>query len=131
MYKEGMYKAPVYIAIFMDKRVCFLEGSEFDYLEFIWSVDSVAMAIQNLMLKAVELGLGTVYIGVTNFRGIAEEVRKLAGLYENYYLVGGDSHWLSPAGTETSREASYARGDNPLHLATFLFPTPQPFLVEG
>lgn len=88
MYKEGMYKAPVYIAIFIDKRVRFLEGSEFDYLEFIWSVDSVAMAIQNLMLKAVELGLGTVYIGVTNFRGIAEEVRKLAGLYENYYLVG-------------------------------------------
>ncbi len=88
MYTEGMYRAPVYIAVFIDRRVRFLKGREFDEVEFIWSVESAAMAIENLMLKAVELGLGAVYIGVTNFRGIEEKVRGLAGLDENYYLVG-------------------------------------------
>ncbi|BAD84559.1 NAD(P)H-flavin oxidoreductase [Thermococcus kodakarensis KOD1] len=88
IYEEGMYRAPAYIAVFIDRRVRFLKGREFDEVEFIWSVESAAMAIQNLMLKAVELGLGTVYIGVTNFRGIEEKVRELAGLDENYYLVG-------------------------------------------
>ncbi|WP_457741920.1 nitroreductase family protein [Thermococcus sp.] len=88
MYEEGMYRAPVYIAVFIDREIRFLPGKEFDELEFIWSVESAAMAIQNLMLKAVELGLGTVYIGVTNFKGIDEKVRKLAGLDENHYLVG-------------------------------------------
>ncbi|MDI3475016.1 MAG: hypothetical protein PWQ79_204 [Thermococcaceae archaeon] len=88
IYEEGMYRAPVYIAVFIDRRVRFLKGREFDEVEFIWSVESAAMAIQNLMLEAVELGLGTVYIGVTNFSGIEEKVRELAGLDENYYLVG-------------------------------------------
>ncbi|CAD5244639.1 NAD(P)H-flavin oxidoreductase [Thermococcus camini] len=88
MYEHGMYRAPVYIAVFIDKNVRFLPGEEFDEPEFIWSVESAAMAIQNLMLKAVELGLGTVYIGVTNFPGIEEGVRELAGLDENHYLVG-------------------------------------------
>lgn len=88
IYEEGMFRAPVYIAVFIDRRVRFLPGEEFDELEFIWSVESAAMAIQNLMLRAVELGLGTVYIGVTSFPGIEGEVRKLAGLDENHYLVG-------------------------------------------
>ncbi|AMQ18108.1 nitroreductase family protein [Thermococcus peptonophilus] len=88
IYEEGMYRAPVYIAVFIDRGIRFLKGREFDEVEFIWSVESAAMAIQNLMLKAVELGLGTVYIGVTNFREIEEKVRELAGLDENYYLVG-------------------------------------------
>nr|WP_206203533.1 nitroreductase family protein [Thermococcus sp. M36] len=88
IYRDGMFRAPVYIAVFIDRRVRFLKGEEFDELEFLWSVESAAMAIQNLMLKAVELGLGTVYIGVTNFEDIEEEVRELAGLDENYYLVG-------------------------------------------
>ncbi|NJF24307.1 nitroreductase family protein [Thermococcus sp. Bubb.Bath] len=88
IYEEGMYGAPVYIAVFIDRRVRFLKGEEFDEVEFIWSVESAAMAIENLMLKAVELGLGTVYIGVTNFKGIDKKVRELAGLDGNYYLVG-------------------------------------------
>jgi len=88
IYEAGMYKAPVYVAVFIDRRVRFLKGEDHDEHEFIWSVESAAMAIQNLMLKAVELGLGTVYIGVTNFKGIEKKVRELAGLDENHYLVG-------------------------------------------
>ena len=88
MYEEGMYRAPVYIAVFIDRNVRFLKGPEYDELEYLWSVESAAMAIQNLMLKAVELGLGTVYIGVTNMRRIEDEVRKLAGLGDSYSLVG-------------------------------------------
>ena len=88
IYEMGMYRTPVYIAVFIHKRVRFLKGEEYDEPEFVWNVESAAMAIQNLMLKAVELGLGTVYIGVTNFKGIEEKVRDLAGLDENHYLVG-------------------------------------------
>ena len=88
MYEDGMYRAPAYVAVFIDRNVRFLKGKEYDELELLWSVESAAMAIQNLMLKAVEFGLGTVYIGVTNLRGIDEEVRKLSGLGEGHYLVG-------------------------------------------
>ncbi len=88
MYEEGMYRAPVYIAVFINRNVRFLKGRKYDEVEYLWSVESAAMAIQNLMLKAVELGLGTVYIGVTNMKGIEEKVRELAGLGDEYSLVG-------------------------------------------
>ncbi|WP_456450342.1 nitroreductase family protein [Palaeococcus sp. (in: euryarchaeotes)] len=88
IYEGKMYSAPLYIGVFMNKNVRFLKGEKFDLLEFVWSVESAAMAIQNLMLKAVELGLGTCYMGVTNFEGIEEEIRSVAGLGEEWYLVG-------------------------------------------
>ena len=88
IYEEKMYRAPLYIGVFMNKNVRFLKGEKFDLLEFVWSVESAAMAIQNLMLKAVELGLGTCYMGVANFEGIEEEIRSVAGLGEEWYLVG-------------------------------------------
>jgi len=88
IYEEKMYRAPLYIGVFMNKNVRFLKGEKFDLLEFVWSVESAAMAIQNLMLKAVELGLGTCYMGVANFEEIEEEIRSVAGLGEEWYLVG-------------------------------------------
>ncbi len=88
MYVDGMYRAPVYIAVFIDRNVRFLRGPEYDELEHVWSVESAAMAIENLMLKAVDLGLGTVYVGVTNMNGIEEKVRRLAGLGDSYALIG-------------------------------------------
>lgn len=88
IFEEGMFRSPVYIAVFINRGVRFLKGKEFDDLEFLWSVESASLAIENLMLKAVELGLGTVYIGVTNFRGIEGKVRELAGLGEEWALVG-------------------------------------------
>ncbi|WP_048152528.1 nitroreductase family protein [Palaeococcus ferrophilus] len=88
IFEGGMFRAPAYIAVFINRDVRFLKGKEFDDVEFLWSAESAALAIENLMLKAVELGLGTVYIGVTNFRGIEEKVRELAGLGEEWALVG-------------------------------------------
>ncbi|WP_461866493.1 nitroreductase family protein [Thermococcus sp.] len=46
------------------------------------------MAIENLMLKAVELGLGTCYIGVACFEEIERELRKMAKLGDEYCLAG-------------------------------------------
>ena len=53
-----------------------------------WAIESAAMAIENLMLKAVELGLGTCYIGVANFPYFEKELKKMAGLERNHCLVG-------------------------------------------
>lgn len=88
IFERGMYKAPVYIGVFVDKETRFLKGKEYEEIEFLWSVESAAMAIENLMLKAVELGLGTCYIGVTSLERYQRELREMAGLSENWYLVG-------------------------------------------
>ena len=88
IFEKGMYKAPVYIGVFVDKETRFLKEEEYKEIEFLWSVESAAMAIENLMLKAVELGLGTCYIGVTSLEKYQRELRKMAGLDENWYLVG-------------------------------------------
>ncbi|HHH99867.1 MAG TPA: nitroreductase family protein, partial [Thermococcus litoralis] len=88
VFEKGMYKAPVYIGVFIDKETRFLKGEAYEEIEFLWSVESAAMAIENLMLKAVELGLGTCYIGVTSLGQYQRELRKMAGLDENWYLVG-------------------------------------------
>jgi len=88
IFEKGMYKAPVYVGVFVDKETRFLKGKEYEEIEFLWSVESAAMAIENLMLKAVELGLGTCYIGVTSLEKYQGELREIAGLGENWYLVG-------------------------------------------
>ena len=62
IFEKGMYKAPVYIGVFIDKETRFLKGEEYEEIEFLWSVESAAMAIENLMLKAVELGLSLIHI---------------------------------------------------------------------
>lgn len=87
-FEEGMYKAPVYIGVFINKEVNVLKCEKYSELEFYWTIESAAMAIQNLMLKAVELDLGTCYIGVANFPYIEEELKEIAGLDEKYFLVG-------------------------------------------
>jgi len=87
-FEEGMYKAPVYIGVFINKEVKILKSEKYSELEFYWAIESAAMAIQNLMLKAIELSLGTCYIGVTNFPHIEEELKEIAGLDEKYFLVG-------------------------------------------
>ncbi|MCD6171093.1 MAG: nitroreductase family protein [Thermoplasmata archaeon] len=87
-FKEGMYSAPCYVAVFIDKNSKVLKDKKYEELEMHWAIESAAMAIENLMLKAVELGLGTCYIGVANFTYFENEIKKMAGLGKNYQLVG-------------------------------------------
>ena len=87
-FEQGMYKAPVYLGVFVNKNVKALRDERYNELEFYWALESAAMAIENLMLKAVELGLGTCYIGVACFEYIEKKLKRMAGLSEEYYLTG-------------------------------------------
>ncbi|WP_456394998.1 nitroreductase family protein [Thermococcus sp.] len=84
----GMYRAPLYLGVFINENIKALKAEKYSHLEFCWALESAAMAIENLMLKAVELGLGTCYIGVACFEGIERELRKMAGLGDEYRLAG-------------------------------------------
>lgn len=87
-FEQGMYKAPIYLGVFINKNVKALRDERYNDLEFYWALESAAMAIENLMLKAVELGLGTCYIGVACFEHIEKELKRMAGLGEEYCLTG-------------------------------------------
>jgi len=85
----GMYWAPVYIAVFVEKGVKVTSGnSEYDELELIFAIESASAAIENLMLKAVEYSLGTCWLGVTTYSEFAKTVCEVCGLdSEKYFLV--------------------------------------------
>ena len=84
-FKEGMFFAPCYIGVFVERKG--ILDRKYEEMELTWAIESAAMAIQNLMLKAVELGLGTCYIGVANFPDIEQEVKEIASL-KDCLLVG-------------------------------------------
>ncbi|KPU63187.1 NAD(P)H-flavin oxidoreductase [Thermococcus sp. EP1] len=102
--ENGMYRAPVYIGVFIEKGIGVLKDSKYTQLEFMWAIESAAGAIENLMLKAVELGLGTCYIGVTSLDKYQKELREMAGLEDNWYLVG-----VIPVGYPTEKIIPRAR----------------------
>ncbi len=85
-YEKGMYDAPAYIGVYVDKEETIFK--DYDELEFYWSIESASLAIENMMLKAVDLDLGTCYVGVTNFPEIEDKLRNISNLDENYFLVG-------------------------------------------
>lgn len=76
-FKEGMYSTPCYIGVFVDRNDKVLKNKKYEELEMHWATESATMAIENLMLKAVELGLGTCYIGVANFPYFEKELKKI------------------------------------------------------
>ncbi|WP_461864307.1 nitroreductase family protein [Thermococcus sp.] len=86
--ERGMYRAPLYLGVFINREIKALRDEKYSTLEFCWALESAAMAIENLMLKAVELGLGTCYIGVACFEDIEKELREMAGLGDEYALTG-------------------------------------------
>ncbi len=85
-FDEGMYDAPAYIGVYIDRNK--KQFDKHDDLEFYWDIESASLAIENLILKAVDLGLGSCYLGVTNFPDIVNKVRDLADLDPNHFLVG-------------------------------------------
>jgi len=65
-FSQGMYRAPVYIVAYLDLRAQALK-EEYRELEELFGVETVSAALENIALTAVSLGLGTCWIGVTNF----------------------------------------------------------------
>ncbi len=84
-FEDGMFFAPCYIGVFIERKG--ILDNKYERLELNWAIESAAMAIQNLMLKAVELELGTCYIGVANFPDIEEKIKEMASL-KDCFLVG-------------------------------------------
>jgi nitroreductase len=69
---SGMYRAPVYIVAFVDPRKTVLKDRK---VERDYAIESVSAALQNMMIEARALGLGTCWIGVVVFVG--EEIKRL------------------------------------------------------
>jgi len=63
---RGMYKALTYIAAYLRIERKGLK-EPYSKIEELWGVESVSGAIENMVLAATALGLGTCWIGVVNF----------------------------------------------------------------
>lgn len=63
MMRRGEYLAPLYIAAYLDLRRR-LYRDEYLELERLWAIQSLAAAIENMLLAAHGLGLGGVWLGV-------------------------------------------------------------------
>lgn len=59
--KRGDYKAPFYVAIFIDLRERFCTIPE---IEELWAQHSIAAVIENMLLAAWEMGVGGCWFGV-------------------------------------------------------------------
>ena len=59
--EKGAYKAPLYIAVFVDLRERFCTRPE---IEELWAQQSVAGAIENMLLAAWGIGIGGCWFGV-------------------------------------------------------------------
>lgn len=60
---EGMYSAPVYIAAYLDLRKR-LYRDEYSEYEKLMAVQSLSAALENMVIAAWSMGLGSVWLGV-------------------------------------------------------------------
>ncbi|MCS7098303.1 MAG: nitroreductase family protein [Candidatus Methanomethyliaceae archaeon] len=63
--ESGLYKAPFYVAVLKDMRTRYYNNSE---VEDRWAEQSVAAAIENMILAAHSLGIGSCWFGVSLLR---------------------------------------------------------------
>lgn len=75
---------PVYIVVCFNRKRKFVKDA-FDASSYIWDILGVGAAIENLLITATALGLGTVWLGSTVLR--AEAVKELLGIPEEVHLV--------------------------------------------
>ncbi|MGF3499346.1 MAG: nitroreductase family protein [Candidatus Methanosuratincola sp.] len=71
----GYYFAPLYVAVFADLRERVYNDPR---IEEIWAHQSCAAAVENMMLAACDLGIGSCWFGVPLL--IESEVKKLLGI---------------------------------------------------
>lgn len=60
---KGMYSAPVYVAAFIDMRKRVYKEEFYEY-ERLMAVQSLSAAIENLVIAAWSMGIGSVWLGV-------------------------------------------------------------------
>jgi nitroreductase len=83
--EKGRYRAPFYVAVFVDLRQRLYKKSD---VEELWAHQSVAAAIENMLLAAWGLGIGGCWFGVPllmdkefyEFFGAKKEETKLAAV---------------------------------------------------
>lgn len=63
LIERGMYYAPIYIAAYIDLRRRFCRD-EYKGFEELMAVQSLAAAIENMIIAAYSMGLGAVWLGV-------------------------------------------------------------------
>jgi len=85
MFDEGMYFAPVYIIGMLNYSRRTL-SDEYLLYEYLWGVESVTLALGNMMLAALSLGYGSGWIAVPQL--LEEEFKEALGLPENASYVG-------------------------------------------
>ncbi len=85
--EAGMYKAPVYIYFYIDTALKMLK-EEYNDLELVFDIQTIAAAVENMVLAAWSLGIGSCWLGVPLFMeeefnrvvGIEKEKRRLMGI---------------------------------------------------
>jgi nitroreductase len=83
--EAGLFKAPFYVAVFVDLRQRFCTIPR---IEELWAQQSVAAAIENMLLVATGLGIGGCWFGVPllinndfyDLLGVKREEMQLAGI---------------------------------------------------
>jgi nitroreductase len=81
-----MYLAPVYVAFYMDLRKLTSGGSrDINDAEFLMEVQSIAVAMENAVLAAWSLGIGSVWLGVPL---LMEEFNRVLRPPPGYKLMG-------------------------------------------
>lgn len=83
--EAGLFKAPFYIAVFVDLRQRFCTIPQ---IEELWAHQSIAAAIENMLLAATGLGIGGCWFGVPllmdndfyGLLGVKREEMQLAGI---------------------------------------------------
>ena len=61
--ERGMYRAPLYIAAYVDLRRKIMRD-EYGDIEWMMALESVSAAIENMILAAWSRGIGSVWLGV-------------------------------------------------------------------
>lgn len=81
----GIYLAPVYIIGLLNYNRRTLKD-EYILYEYLWGIESVTLALGNMMLAALSLGYGSVWIAVPKL--IEEDFKDALNLPENASYVG-------------------------------------------
>jgi nitroreductase len=97
--ERGAFKAPFYVAIFSDLRERFCTIPE---IEELWAHQSVAAAIENMLLAAWEMGIGGCWFGVPLLE--EDKFYRLLGIENDDLKLAAVIGFGYPAGETKPRE---------------------------